>query len=367
MRRHLALVLLAGLAILAGTGCTGGGGGGNDQFELSGTSPNDNATSVGLTATVRFTFSRAANPASLTYTCTPNATLTPAWSSGNTQLSLSPSDPFTAATAYTITITALTDATGVALPDTPAIHFTTSVGAGDVSTRVFFLHHSVGAGIIGGGVRDWVGTYNTAHATTFEFWDHGYMGDGLTDGSGTGTGTNYGSPTDDTEPSGLLALWTSSGADYVSARQEILDNYGVIAFKSCFTATQSVDAQTLADYQAAYLAMRNVFDAHTERIFVVVTPPPNAYGSTDAASASNARAFANWLGSGTYLTGHPNVRCFDLFTLLANPDNGTARANMLRDAYLGDATGQDSHPNDVGYGAVAPVFAEFLIDTAVGG
>ena len=33
----------------------------------------------------------------------------------------------------------------------------------------------------------------------------------------------------------------------------------------------------------------------------------------DATEADNARAFANWLKSATYLSGHPNVVCFDLF------------------------------------------------------
>lgn len=238
---------------------------------------------------------------------------------------------------------------------------------GAVAGMLFFLHHSVGQGIIDGGVRAWITAYNAAHSTTFRFWDHGYSAEGLRNAEGADTGTSYGAPTDNTSPDGLAYLWTSNEADAVNARQQILDHYYVIAFKSCFVDVENLDNATLAQYQADYLQMRDVFDQHTDRIFVVVTPPPAAFAATDAASAANARAFANWMGSATYLSGHPNVRCFDLFDLLANPDDGSDRANMLRDEYLADETGQDSHPNQVANEAVAPVFAEFLVDAAVGG
>lgn len=236
----------------------------------------------------------------------------------------------------------------------------------DVANRVFFLHHSVGQGLIDGGVRQWITDYNTAHATSFEFWDHGYPAEGLRNAEGADTGESYGATADNTNPDGLLYLWTSAEAEAVHARQLILDNYYVIAFKSCFVDIVSLDDGTLAQYRTDYLQMRDVFDQHTDRIFVVVTAPPGAYGATDAASASNAREFANWMGSATYLSGHPNVLCFDLFDLLANPDDGTARANMLRDDYLSDPTGQDSHPNEAGNQAVAPLFAEFLVNAATG-
>jgi hypothetical protein len=240
----------------------------------------------------------------------------------------------------------------------------TGGGGGEAANRIFFLHHSVGQGIVAAGIRDWVADYNTAHSTTFEFWDHGYQADGLFNAQGESTGTSYGPPTDNTDPDGLLALWTGSGADERNAREEILANYRVIAFKPCFTAIASLDAPTLATYESAYLSMRNVFDQHTDRIFVVISPPPNAFSATDAASAQNARDLATWLASGTFLSGHPNVLNFNLFDVLANPDDGGAEENLLRTEYLGDATGQDSHPNAEGYAAVAPALAEFLVDAA---
>jgi hypothetical protein len=237
-------------------------------------------------------------------------------------------------------------------------------GGGEEANRIFFLHHSVGQGIVAAGVRDWVADYNTAHTTTYEFWDHGYQADGLFNAQGDSTGTNYGPPTDNTDPGGPLALWTGTGADERSAREAILANYGVIAFKPCFTAIATLDDTTLAEYQADYLAIRAVLDQHTDRTFVIISPPPNAFAATDAASAQNGRNLANWLGSSAFLSGHPNILYFDLFDVLANPDDGSAQENLLRTEYLGDATGQDSHPNAAGYEAVAPALAEFLVGAA---
>ena len=69
---------------------------------------------------------------------------------------------------------------------------------GAVAGVLFFLHHSVGQGIIDGGVRAWVDAYNAAHNTTIAFWDHGYSAEGLRNAEGADTGQSYGDPADDT-------------------------------------------------------------------------------------------------------------------------------------------------------------------------
>jgi len=41
-------------------------------------------------------------------------------------------------------------------------------------TNLFFLHHSTGSGVVNrGDVRSHISSYNKAHGTSFEFWDHG--------------------------------------------------------------------------------------------------------------------------------------------------------------------------------------------------
>ncbi len=225
--------------------------------------------------------------------------------------------------------------------------------------NLFFLHHSTGQGLINGGMRNTIHAYNSAHGTAFAFWDHGYSSDGLHNQNGENTGVSYGSPTDNTNPDGLHYIFTSSQADAQSCRNQIRDNHQVIAFKSCFPASEIPDAQTLAQYQTYYLEMRMVFDQCPDKLFVVMSTPPLHRLATSATSAAYARQFANWLKSDEYLSGHSNVVCFDLFNYLAGS------ANFLKYEYEGSHSGTDSHPNELANQAVAPIFAQFLIESAL--
>jgi hypothetical protein len=74
-------------------------------------------------------------------------------------------------------------------------------------------------------------------------------------------------------------------------------------------------------------------------------------------AAARVRAFADWLASDEYLSGHSNVFTFDLFDLLADP-----ATNMLRPEYQADK--YDAHPNETANRAVGLLFVSF-IDRAV--
>jgi len=242
-------------------------------------------------------------------------------------------------------------------------------GSGGDFTNLFFLHHSTGQGIINGGVRSAIATYNSAHSTSFEFWDHCYTWEslpdwpgGLVDPDGNATGTVYGDCLDATDPPDLAVLWTNSDPYYAATRNNILDNHEVIAFKSCFPAAAISSNEMLEDYKVYYRDMRDFFDTRPDRLFVVIGFPPLHPDETNAADAARARQFINWLKSAEYLGGHPNIVCFDLFDLLAS-DGSDGPINTLRTSYQPEYV--DSHPNTAGNQAVAPVFAQFLIDSAL--
>jgi len=228
-------------------------------------------------------------------------------------------------------------------------------------TNLFFLHHSTGEGIIEeGDMRGYIATYNAQHGTGYAFWDHGYNSEGLTDPSGVWTGISYDIPDDNTDPDGLHTLWITDNG----ARDDIMANHEVIAFKSCFPASAIPDETSLNQYKTWYLEMRDYFDAHLERLFVVMSTPPLHRLSTDTTEADNARAFAHWLKSPEYWSGHPNVRCYDLFDALAQAHDGSATRNMLRYEYEMSHSDGDSHPNTLADETVGPLFAEFLIGAA---
>lgn len=237
-------------------------------------------------------------------------------------------------------------------------------GEGTVLTDLFFLHHSTGEGIINGGVREYVSDYNDDHGTAFEFWDHDYNDPGLSDADGEPVGC-YDIPGDNTDPDGLHYLWRSVEPDAQECRMAIIDNHKVIAFKSCFPASNIDDAGELEQYKTWYIDMLTFFHARQDCMFVVMSTPPLHPENTNADNAARARQFADWLKSAEYLDGQPNVVCFDLFDLLAEPDGPEAEANMLRADYRQEGEA-NSHPNQLANETIAPLFAQFLIDAGLG-
>jgi hypothetical protein len=90
-----------------------------DPPELTGTSPAAGAASVSISQTIVISFSKAMDTASIGYTIEPTVSgLSESWSDGDTMLTID-HDPFTAATAYTVTVTAGSDTEGQSLTNAP--------------------------------------------------------------------------------------------------------------------------------------------------------------------------------------------------------------------------------------------------------
>src|SRR5262249_50398176 len=122
-------------------------------------------------------------------------------------------------------------------------------------SNLFFLHHSVGGGlVIGGDMRAAIRRFNAAHSTQFALWDHGYSTEGLRDAEGGNGGAIYAVPAENANPDGLFHLWTSQEPRWAACRDRILHDHEVIAFKSCYPASAIKNAATLTQYQQWYLA-----------------------------------------------------------------------------------------------------------------
>jgi hypothetical protein len=245
---------------------------------------------------------------------------------------------------------------------TLAASLTASPSVAVPMNNLFFLHHSTGRNLINSGnVREYLADYNAQNGSDFVFWDHDYNYVGLREGAGDYVPWIYDIPDDNTDPIGLYNLWTTANA----ARDSILANHDVIAFKSCYPASAISTPQLLAQYKIWYLAIRSVLDQYPDKTFVVMSIPPLHRLATDVTEADNARAFANWLKSAEYLQGHPNIVCFDLFDTLAAPDTpGVPTRNMLRYEYERNHSTTDSHPNNAANAVVGPLFAATLVAAA---
>lgn len=227
----------------------------------------------------------------------------------------------------------------------------------DDTVSIIFVHHSTGRAIIHeGNVRELL------TEAGYEFWDHDYNDIGLRDPGGSLIGYSYNIPGDNTDPDGLARLFAQPVREWpVNALSGVMQ-HDVIAFKSCFPVSNIADRDQLESYKRYYLDIRQVADAHPEKMFVALTPPPLVPGSTTPENAARAREFANWLKSDEFLAGRRNLFVFDLFDLLAEGDPAAPDHNMLRAEYRLEDRG-DSHPNALANRAIGPLLAQFLSNT----
>ncbi len=221
--------------------------------------------------------------------------------------------------------------------------------------NVVFLHHSVGRGLIEQGSMRELFTQ-----AGYQFWDHDYNYPGLTDPTGQVLGYNYNVPADNTDPDGLLNIFTQPVYGLPINTLSGLMQHDVIMFKSCYPASNISTDEELEQRKSWYLKMRDFMDQHRDKIFVLVTPPPLNPAETSAAAAQRARAIATWLTSAEFLSGHSNLFTYDLFDRLAENDAAKVDVYMLRQDYR---SGTDSHPTQVANERIGPDLVQFVVQS----
>lgn len=219
-------------------------------------------------------------------------------------------------------------------------------------TNVIFLHHSVGNNLINqGNLRQ------LFQQQSIDFWDQGYLYDGLRDPSGQVTGFWYPVPGDNTDPDGLARVFAQQPrALPVNALSGLLQ-HEVIIFKSCYPNSNISSMEHLQSLQQLYTGMRASMAQHPEKIFVLLTSPPLNPAETTAENARYARQMAEWLLSEDFRGGQENLFVFDFYSLLAENDPSSADYGMLRAPYR---DGADSHPNAAANQAIAPQLVDFV-------
>jgi hypothetical protein len=244
-------------------------------------------------------------------------------------------------------------------------------GAGNL--RILFLHHSTGRNLIEQGeVRRIIAKRNEQEGTQHELWDHDYNEIGLTDAQGRRTGISFEIPDDNTDPDGLETLFRQPVHDPPDNALSHLLSFDVVIFKSCFPVCAIRSDEQLKRYKEHYLSIRETLVQHPEVLFVAVTPPPlvsvpvvsgitpTSSRWTTLAEGKRARAFARWLTSEEFRRGEPNIAAFDLFDLLAGPENSVVSPNALRVEYRSGRLGRDPHPNERANRAIAPLFVDAI-------
>ena len=94
--------------------------------------------------------------------------------------------------------------------------------------RIIFMHHSTGAGVMhDGNVREGLTDLG------YQFWDHDYNDEGLSDGDGNNLGYSWDVPGDNTDPDGWYNIFNQPVTSPPSNTLSHMLEYDVIIFKSC--------------------------------------------------------------------------------------------------------------------------------------
>ena len=221
-------------------------------------------------------------------------------------------------------------------------------------TNIIFIHHSVGNNLIHqGNLRE------QFQQLGYHFWDQDTISAGLTRPDGTSAGYSYNIPDDNTDIDGYAAIFQQPVYKLPVNAFSALLQHEVVIFKSCYPNSQFEEDATFDLRKQEYLAIRQKIDQYPDHLFFLLTSPPLNPAETNPASAARARDMANWLTSPEFLDGHPNLRVFDFFGLLAESDPTALDANMLKAIYR---DGKDSHPNLAANEQIAPLLVTFVND-----
>ncbi|MBU2103045.1 MAG: SGNH/GDSL hydrolase family protein [Candidatus Omnitrophota bacterium] len=223
--------------------------------------------------------------------------------------------------------------------------------------KLLFIHHSCGENWLADGLRD------ALQGKGIEVHDATY-GDAI----GEDTDVCHWYPKFKGQLEQIFTFDAHPDTYYQDASQN-----DIIMFKSCFpnsditdegnieTATAEDCEKTMASYKASYNALVDIFAAHPDKLFIIVTAPPLLARETSPAAAGRARQFNAWLTT-EYLSNYReksrlhNVVVFDFFSVLAD-DKGFLRKDLASNP-------GDSHPSAGANKKATELFLPFL-DSAI--
>ncbi len=227
------------------------------------------------------------------------------------------------------------------------------------TVNLIFIHHSVGGNWLANGLCAALNAskYHVADTT------YGWTGGG---------GVDYGSRTDTVD----WPTWFTNTVmnlaydemDAMTAHNTVAAAPGentVIMFKSCYP--NSDVGSSITDEKAIYNSLLPYFQAHPDKMFVLITPPP----MQNISYPLKTRELCNWLtdrNTGwlkTLTTG--NVFVFDFYNVLTNPNAhhrlvGGAEVHEVvsgANTLYYDSSGDD-HPNATGSNKAAQEFVPLL-------
>jgi hypothetical protein len=285
----------------------------------------------------------------------------------------------------------------------------TSSGAPVGNSKAIFVHHSTGGYLVTDttGSDGYGGLGKDLNDAGFYFSTicYGWSApENAAIGSLTDIGQWYTWFADTTDQNGVArrdrimgAVFTEydkdiSYGDYTRSLPDPTGENEIVIIKSCFPNADVYDdndtiptdlyghacnytvggqyAQTVSNCKALYNQLMTYFKNHTDKIFILMVPPPLVSGSTTPGRAANARLLADWLMDDwreENSWSNQNVFVFDYFNVLTDADNhhrvesGIEVHHTENDSgnYLVYPTG-DSHPSGTGQRKAASEFVPLI-------
>ena len=216
--------------------------------------------------------------------------------------------------------------------------------------KLCFIHHSCGNNWLqsgNGNLGTELNNNNYYVNETYYGWD-AQPGDGLGDNTDTSDW-----PTWFTDTKMPYVYNNTFHNGYTNVIADPGGENDIIMFKSCYPCSEV--GGSIADEQSIYNGLLTYFAAHTDKLFVLITPP----GEEDVASYVLTRQLCDWLvdESSGWLSGyaHDNVVVFDFYCVLSETDshhriNGSALQHEYAAGYDGHSPyhNSDDHPNAAG-------------------
>jgi len=222
------------------------------------------------------------------------------------------------------------------------------------TVNLIFIHHSVGENWLNDGLCQSLNESNIHVADTYYGWSN--MGD-YTDTADWPRWFN-----DDVMPSVYGKLSTETAQNTIEPGD---GENTIIMFKSCYPNSEVGDS--IDDEKAIYNSLLDYFAQHTDKMFVLITPPP----MQNISNPKKTRELANYLvDQNGWLKDYPykNVFVFDLYNVLTAPDNHHMLVDGFEEHIVSDPnntlyydSGGDDHPNTQGNIKATEEFVPLLL------
>ncbi len=136
--------------------------------------------------------------------------------------------------------------------------------------------------------------------------------------------------------------------DYTNVISDPGGEVDVVMFKSCYPLSEV--GSSIDDEKDIYNSLLDYFSTRTDKLFILVVPPPEI----EISSASLTREISNWLADreNGWLSSyaHNNVYAFDYYNVLTDPNNHHwVNSGGYEEHVVSDSPADAANPNELYY------------------